>query len=523
MTTSRLSRLWGWPGPQLRGLWSSLTSERGIRILTIAVLIFGAALRLNRFLFNRSLFIDEAHVAANLVGRQLAEITQPLSDFQVAPVGWLLLVKLAISGFGNSEMALRLVPLLSGLASLVLVYPLSKRYLTPPGSLVCCLLLATTDPAIRWSVMAKPYSMDLLVAIIILLIAARTEWRGLSASSVGYWAALGSLAIWFSFPAAFVLAGVGLYALQSYFAPRGSKRLIPLVAVFSTWLLSFIVLYEVTLRGMLEVDYLYEFWSSSFASLPAANPQAIDAVLATMNDTFRDPVGVLVEGGGAALYLLGLVALSIRIPQAVVLLIGPILITYFVSAAGIYPFSDRLLLFSVPTFHLIIAAGVEQVSRGVARLGWVPLIALVCLLLYSPVRLGVSRGVHPRGYEEMRPVTEYVLNELRPEDGIYIYYGAAAPWRYYLERYGAADTQYDLGTMSRENPNVYREEISRYQGRERVWVVFSHVYRGAAGSEQTIILRELSCLGVEVQSFEAPDARAFLYDLSEPSGNCGIK
>lgn len=520
MMTSRLRRGGRRIASRLSELWSVLTSERSIQILTAAVLLFGGMLRLNRYLFNRSLFVDEANIALNVLGRDFAGLAQPLDYFQAAPFGWLLLIKLATIVLGSSEQALRFVPLVAGVAALALFYPLSRRYLTPVGSLIGCVLLATTDPAIQWSVMVKPYSMDLLVAVAILLIATRTDWHDLSYSNVVYVAALGGLAIWFSYTAVFVLAAVGLYALLRLRAPRRPRQLIALAIVGAVWLLSFAGMFAGTLQDIMQVDYLQDFWNPDFAPLPAPNLQAIDALFETFNSVFKDPVGVPAESGGSVLYLLGLVALLIRLPQEVVLLAGPILIAYFVSTARLYPFSDRLLLFSVPSFHLLIASGVERISAGVRRLGWLPVVALIGLLLYSPVRLGVSRGVHPRGYEEIRPVTEYVLEKFRPTDGLYIYYGAATPWQYYLGRYAATDIQYDLGTMARDNPGTYLEEVSSYQGRERVWFVFTHIYEGAAGNEELLILRRLRCVGTEIDSYRARDARAFLFDMRRPSREC---
>jgi hypothetical protein len=197
-------------------------------------------------------------------------------------------------------------------------------------------------------------------------------------------------------------------------------------------------------------------------------------------------------------------------------------VTYLVSVAGSYPFSERLLRFTVPSFHVVIAAGVEQVSRGLLRLGWLPAAALVGMLLYLSARQGVARGLVSRDFEEMRPVTRHVLDKLRPGDAVYVYYGAESPWLYYTQYFGAPETQFDLGLMSRDDPQAYLAEVSKYEGRPRAWFVFSHVYGAetGGGSEEALILGRLRCLGSEKDRFEAPGARAYLFDLTEPTPGC---
>ena len=507
--------------PRIRKLWSGLTTERSIAILTIAILIFGGVLRLNRYLYNRSLYIDEAAVALNILERDLTELAQPLARDQAAPYGWLVLVKLATIAFGMSEYALRLVPLTSGLASLGIIYPLSKRFLGPVGSLVCCLFLATTHSPIHWSVMVKPYATDLLIALAILTIASRMDWRNLKRASTAGLAAFGALAVWFSFPAVFVLGTVGVYALLLGSATSGPRQFARLVAIAIAWMLSFVTHYELVIHASMQSSSLRGMWEPFFASLPALNSQSMDSLFESVTGFFSSPVGVPVEYGGLVLCLLGTAALLTKAPPEAFLLLGPAVLTYFASAAGLYPIFDRLLLFLVPSFELLIASGVEQISRGVARLGWLPVAGLVFVLVFPPARLGLSLGLSPQPQDEMRPVTEHVLQEFQPGDAIYVYYAAASQWQYYLRYYGATEPRYMIATASPEDQDRYLQEVSGYLGQRRVWLIFSHDQIVGGESEVSVILEQLGCIGTEIDSFEAPQAWAYLYDLSKPSAECG--
>jgi len=64
---------------------------------------------------------------ANLINRSFAGLWQPLDWQQGAPVGFLMLQKSAITLLGTSEFAMRLIPLLAGISSLVLFFFLATK------------------------------------------------------------------------------------------------------------------------------------------------------------------------------------------------------------------------------------------------------------------------------------------------------------------------------------------------------------------------------------------------------------
>jgi predicted membrane-bound mannosyltransferase len=101
----------------------------------LIIICWGILLRLTDFLFNRSLWLDELMLALNIINKDFYQLLGPLDHHQGAPAGFLMVEKLALQLFGNSEYALRLFPLISGIISLVLFYSLAKRTITPKASL----------------------------------------------------------------------------------------------------------------------------------------------------------------------------------------------------------------------------------------------------------------------------------------------------------------------------------------------------------------------------------------------------
>lgn len=103
------------------------------RVALLATLALGIAARMAQYLSNRSLWLDEAYLALNILGRDFSGLLRPLDNHQIAPPLFLWAVKLAVSLWGDGEAILRLVPLIGGILTLPLFYWLARRVLGPLG------------------------------------------------------------------------------------------------------------------------------------------------------------------------------------------------------------------------------------------------------------------------------------------------------------------------------------------------------------------------------------------------------
>ena len=81
-----------------------------------------------QYVSHASLWIDEAALARNIIDRPVSALFFPLDYAQVAPPGFLLIQKAVVLTIGASEYALRLFPLLCGVAAL-LVFARLAHYL----------------------------------------------------------------------------------------------------------------------------------------------------------------------------------------------------------------------------------------------------------------------------------------------------------------------------------------------------------------------------------------------------------
>jgi uncharacterized membrane protein len=120
-------------------------------------------------LTGRSLWLDEAMLALNIVNRSFFELFKPLDYDQGAPIGFLMAEKVFNVLFGRNENALRLFPLILGLLSLWLFYLVLKHFVHGTN-LVIALALFAFNPHINYSSSdVKQYTLVLFVIITLLL------------------------------------------------------------------------------------------------------------------------------------------------------------------------------------------------------------------------------------------------------------------------------------------------------------------------------------------------------------------
>jgi len=329
------------------------------------ILALGFALRIVAWARNRSLWADEAFLALNLLHRDWHGLLAPLDLNQGAPIGFLYAMKTALFLFGNHECALRLVPLLTGLAALPMFYLVCRRLFAPCERLLALLLFATLGSLIYYSAEAKQYSSDVLFTLIFLWLALRLEHAGWNRNRAWGFAAAGALGLWFSHPLIFILTAILLVqfgdALQRENWPECRLLLLPGLL----WLASFGLFYVVSLSHLNGNPRLLGFWEGNDAFPPHNLKAPAWLIGALLRKVFT---GTLWIGGfylaACALWLMGHFRLLGRDRKTWFLLVTPILVTLIASALRRYPFSERLLLFLVPIYILLLVKGVELMRNG---------------------------------------------------------------------------------------------------------------------------------------------------------------
>lgn len=481
------------------------------------IICFGVILRLAQYLYNRSLWVDEASLSLNIVNRSFSELLlKPLDPFQVAPLGFLTVEKIITFTFGNSEYALRLFPLLAGIISLFLFYKVAKRLIGLRAIPIALGLFAISGPLIYYSSEVKQYSSDVTIALLIYSITfyicnleKLTAWR---AVLFGF---IGAIVIWFSHPAIFVLAGAGAVLTFYYLREKEWSKIIKLSIAYSIWIASLAIYYSISLNNLIRKEGLLNYWAGRFAPLLPLKFWQARWYIDTFFNIFGHPIGISLYGIAALSFIVGSIVMFQEKRKLFFLLISPILFVLLASGFHKYPFGGRLLLFIVPNILLFIAEGTEQIIAKTRHAYPIIGMAFLGLLFFFPLLEASYYLIRPRTNEEIKPVIAYLKKYKQNKDVTYLYYASHNAFKYYSLRYGFNENDYIVGINSRENWGNYIDDLNKLRGNKRVWLLFSHVCSWKGVDEEKFFLYHLDSIGKKLDSFKSIKASVYLYDLSQ--------
>jgi hypothetical protein len=482
--------------------------------VAIVLALVGTVLRLVQYAARTSLWVDEAALARNVVDRPLRELLGPLSHAQFAPPGFLLVQKAAVAVFGNSEYALRAFPLVAGIVALWLSLFVARRTLRGAAVPIAVALFAFSPQLIRYSAEAKQYSSDGAIALLLALAALELRARGPTPRRAALFGALGCVTVWFSQPALFVLAAIGLSLMTVYARARDPRALRTLAITGVLWCVGAIPVVLLAFGSVSADDqaYIHHFWRSAFFPLP---PRSLGDVLwpvYALRDLFSDTLMLRPSLVAAPLFVIGCRSLWLRRRHLAIALLAPAVIALAASALRVYPFAGQLLLFFAPAALLLTAEGVEYLTRNRRAPGRRLAGALMTTVLLVPCLISASQL--PRKREELRPVLDYVRAKRQPGDVIYVYYGAQQAFRYYQPTLGLGQDDVIYGTCERSHWRNYLTQLDELRGSRRVWLVVTHPFRVGNVREDSLLVHYLQGAGTRLDAYQAPQAFAYLYDMS---------
>lgn len=488
-----------------------LEKKGWLSFLTISILVFicfGVLLRLKLYLCNRSLWLDEAFLALNIVNRSFLGLLQPLDYNQVAPIGFLVVEKSLVHFFGNNEYMLRLFPFLCGVTSLFLFYKVAKYYIETKAVPIAIGLFALLPPLIYYSSEVKQYSSDAMLTLLLFVTAIYIQPRKLNILRISLFGFIGAAAIWFSHPSIFILAGIGMSSIILYLIHKEWSKLLRISVVCLIWIASFIILFYVSLSASVHNEtQLKDFAAlNAFMPFPLKQQWLVNAFLSIFSETANLPLA----GIAALLFLNGCVTAFLNKKLELFFLILPMFFVLIASGFHKYPFTGRLLLFFVPIVVLFIAEGVEQIRVKA------PIAAaiIIGLLFFFPLDNAFKIVTTFVGREEIKPVMDYVKKHKSNGDVLYIYYSSYFAFQYYAEKCGLNKNDYVKGAYSRDKWVNYINDLDKLSGNKRVWILFSHVYTGQGVNEEKFFLYYLDTIGKQLDFFKRQGTAVYLYDLS---------
>lgn len=366
---------------------------------TATLFWIGALARVWVYLGHRPYWLDEFSLRGNLAGVGVFDFSQPLVADQLAPFGFLVIERLAVSLWGDSEFSTRFFPLMCGIAALGLFRRLADRLLSRTGAIAAMILAAFSDDWIYYSSELKPYSCDLALGLLLTLLFLKEHREGRGGRGLFPLAVLAVVSPWFSFPSVFVVASCGCGLLAARVLAKRRREAAELVATAAVWAASAVPALWASRRMLGEFTSMYVFWDFAFIPFPPLDRPSFEKATAILLETLVTPLNLVppffphaFAGLAVGFLLVGIVSLARRDPAALAMLAVPLALALAASALRKYPFHGRLILWLAPAFLLWIgeAAGVLR-----NRLGRPLSIVLAALLLLYPCLDALYQSADP--------------------------------------------------------------------------------------------------------------------------------
>jgi hypothetical protein len=321
------------------------------------------------WLWAKPFWRDEAWVA-RVAGQPLDAL---LRDPYPVPIGFVALVKATGAlPLLPPEVTLRLVPLAAGLLALPALAALARRLAAPAGTAIAAAWLAAGLPAlVYYSRELKPYSLDLLLAVVVPWLALVTVDAGASGDhrrgrlAAGALIACAVLTPWVCYGGTLVVAPA-----LAWLAWRSGRRNALAWGAAAAFAASFAAAYWTVLIPQSEIPSLRTTWHDELGpDAPQPPPARAAAALAryfTVSLPYLFlrwwPLAAVLAGVGLWTWprerraLLAGLCLAPALATALAVGLGR-----YVTAHG------RFLLFAAPAIVLMVAAGLVSVTGAAAR------------------------------------------------------------------------------------------------------------------------------------------------------------
>jgi len=424
---------------------------RGDRAAHIArgamlVILVGAALRLAAYLTVRSLWLDEAMLSNNIVGRTFVALLGPLGENQSAP--WLFLFgeHAAAMVLGPNELALRLLPLVAGILLPWMVWLATTRLVDRETGIIAASIAALSPLLLYYSNEVKPYGTDALVSASLVFATLRVLEDAVDRRRWLVLVVAGAVGLVAAFPAAFILPACWGALLASANVRRSphARRMLSLAAIL--WIATLALPYLLVIRRAASDSFLTTYFSDRF--LVPWRPGAFAALWGLWHDVSVEAFlghDALASSPGAIAIVLSATILALcgvglweiwrrRGAAGALLLIGPIAIALAASTARVYPLTGRLWTFTAPLCAMLAAAGVRAVATRVRRDRSFTMSIVVTACLLATAGLDAAVGLTDPHFRRahMRPLIQLLEEEQRTTgDPIYVMPRAAPQWLFY--------------------------------------------------------------------------------------------
>ena len=488
----------------------SFISKNKAITLIITLFAFYLTLAIINFFYNRSIWLDEAFLALNIIERNYLELLKPLGYNQIAPIGYLWFEKLIGSIFGYKEWALRLYAFLTFLGSLYFLYHIVIRFFKDRFLAWFVLaLFVSFRPVLYFSAEIKPYMGDAFWGLFLWYLYLKIPDDKTNKKLLYSFAVSAVLAVWFSTVSVFFVVSIGLHYLLFQIQIKNQSNRIILenfnpyfLLAAGLWLVSLLSNYFFIVKDNPVRENLKQYWNYYF--MPSLyDAAAWDFIYNRLKQFFRYKTLIPEYHLFLILLFLGIAFLiATKKYGALVFSTVPLGVNLVLSYFKIFPFGDRLLIYATPSFALIIGYALYYLYKLFHQRKY--LIPLAYLLLIIPFYESfiVLKKQFPLEYEEIKVGLKHINDNIKPGQQVYVYYASYVAFTYYhkhLKQYPNIKDNQILHGIKRfkKTEKDFTPDIPKLK--DDVWLLFSHIEKNNKGlSDLDNILQLLQKNGFKI-------------------------
>lgn len=404
----------------------------GYTILLSLAILLGILLRLKGLLMNPSMWHDECALGWNIKFKKYSDFFGILRFMQMAPPFFMITTKLITKTFGFSDISLRILPFLAGVASIIAFYFLAAKILNNKSVILWAVFLfAINQQLINYSFEFKPYSFDVFFTIILLLFFINLDINKLNIKKAALYGILLSIITWFSFTSVFIIAGGCIYMLFKILKNKDKNRLFSFVLLLFPLIISSLIYLKIYLINNYTGTHMVNYWQNSFLN---TNPLFFFALFIKNIKFFFFPMPfvlfplILLVWGIITFYKEKSFFVSIFILSFVLLMAA--------SFLHFYPFDGRLVLFLTPMILLLVIKPLDVISLDKKIKSFIILFLtffafypqIICANSYICSK-NLSKGEFP--HEMM----QFMMKKIKKNDIIFVNNASNVEFAYYSSFY----------------------------------------------------------------------------------------
>lgn len=479
--------------------------------MIILILILGLILRL--ITINQSLWLDESInvLAAKDLGFWHFVTGYPIGDFH--PPLYFALLWVWSHLFGFSEIAVRLPSVILGLITIYITFLIGKDFFSKKVGLVAALLLALGPLHVYYSQEARMYSLACFSVTLSSYLFLKFLQKGNLLN--GFWYGISLILVLYSDYIAYFIIPVHLAYILFFERKRIKKLWLPFLisaVSFSPWAL--LIFPQQLENGRLTAvnvpGWAKVVGGSNFKSLVLVFIKTIIGRITLVNKQLYAILGM----GLLAIYW-GIILLNLKkineeeeeekhtkflFLWLLIPILGAFLFSFFIPVLSYFR-----LLFILPGFYLLVARGLDLLSKRVSNLLLALLIftASICLFFYY-TNPNFQR-------EDWKGIAGY-LNSLNPQTSLIIFEdnGLPAPFKYYDQK--KVEAIGGLNHFPASSSNDLIDLKIKLSGKEKIYLVD---YLVQIADPQREIDRKLTSLGWRVYHISDFPGVGFVYEYTK--------